>query len=63
MTKNGRYNLAIKFLVFRDWGTVFETDNINKAYDLFLSKFQDVFDQCCPIKKNKSMYQPTENHG
>ena len=36
-----------------DWSTVIETDNINKAYDLFLSKFQDVFDQCCPIKMKK----------
>ena len=44
-----------------DWGTFFETDNINKAYDLSLRKFQDVFDQCCPIKKKKKTINVSAN--
>ena len=42
-------------------GVLFETDNINKAYDLFLRKFQDVFDQCCPIKKKKKKINLSAN--
>ena len=59
---NSMYNLQNQ-LYLCDWGTVFETDNIKKYY-LFLSKFQDVFDKWCPIKKKKNIIvSGNRNHG
>ena len=36
-----------------DWQAVLENTNVNASYDLFLSKYQEVFHQCCPLKRVK----------
>ena len=36
-----------------NWQTVYESTDSNIAYDIFLNKFNDLYDQSFPIKKRK----------
>ena len=42
-----------------DWLGVYQCNNANSAYDYFVKKYTEMFNLCCPLKKQKNKVQET----
>ena len=40
-----------QYLSSCDWTQVLNSGSVNKAYQLFIEKFKDIYYLCCPVKK------------
>ena len=46
-------NYFVEALNGRDWSPLYLSDDVNYAYNYFVSKYNEDFNKCCPIKKVK----------
>ena len=56
-----------QYLLSCDWTQVLNSESVNKAYQLFLEKFKEIYNLCCPVKKvninKKCIDKPWFTHG